>query len=197
MKLDLDRVKRQSSLSWPDNYYLETDVSRREEMLKKQLETEDSEENHIRYQLWKQRYVSPRKGITGADYYMRVVMDLEKVAKDRDSFFGRRAFEKKIREIRSTFCLDLLKKKPEYVGLWMDEFIHFWSLYIETCKEDSNYGGLALGLGRMPMDKLMNKLKNDIYKKAVVLPEEMGMADELEPYTKAALTCSSYYFPER
>ncbi len=193
MKLDINKMKRQSELSWPDNYYSQTDASIREEILKRQLETEDSEENHIRYQLWKQRYAPSRKGLTGTDYYMRVVLDLERVFEDRNSFLGRRVYEKKIKEIRSTFCLNLLKQKPEYASLWVDEFIHFWSLYIDACKEDNNYGGIALGLGRMPKDRLMSKLRNDIYKKAVELPEEMGMADELQPYTQAALKCCSYY----
>lgn len=177
---------RNSQFTWPDNYYMETDAKKREGLLKAQLETDHSEENQVRYQIWTKRYTIPKKGVTGADYYMRMLIHMELLYEKKNSFFGKKSYQKGLAEIRDVFCLDLLKEKPELANLWKEEFVHLWTLYISSCKDDNNYNGILLGLGKMSKDRLESKIKNDVEHKAVVIPEELGLAEELTLFRQAA-----------
>jgi len=193
--LRFNRNAREPSLIWPDNYYLETNAKVREDILKSQLEKDPSKENLLRYQLWKKRYTLPGKGITGVDYYMKLVLSMELTAEKRNSLFGKKSFRKELGQIRDIFCLDQLKEFPDYAHLWKDEFLNFWSLYIEVCREDKNYTGELLGLGRISGERLTNKLKNDMEQKAVILPEKLGLSDDLSLFGEAAREAFCYYFP--
>lgn len=194
--LELNRMARNRDLDWPDNYYLETDAKKRGELIKNQLEGDESEENRIRYRLWEKRYTIPKKGITGVDYFMKMALTMEKIAELKDSFLGKKAYRKGLLEIRDTFCLDLLKEKPAYAGLWKEEFINLWSLYIEICKDDKNYTSILLGTGRMSKERVIEKLKGDLYRKTVLLPEALDLEEELAPYRQAGSEAFYYYFPE-
>ena len=194
--LEFNRMVRSQELSWPDNYYSETDGKKRGELIKAQLEKDDSEENRIRFRLWEKRYTSPKKGLTGVDYFLKMALTMEKIADLKDSFLGKKSFRKGVLEIRDLFCLDLLKEKQEYAGLWKDEFLNLWSLYIEVCKDDKNYTSILLGTGRMSKERIIGKLKGDIYHKTVLMPEALGLAEELTPYREAGSEAFYYYFPE-
>ena len=187
-------IRKNQVLAWPDDYYWETDAKKREEMLKGRLIVEDSEENRIRSRLFEKRYVTPGKGIQGTDYFMKIIMTMEKIAESKDSFFGKKSFQKGIREIRDTFCLDLLQDKPEYSELWKEEFVNLWSLYIEVCRDDNNYAGLLLGTGRMSKGRLIEKLEADIYHKSTELPEQLGLAREMAPFREAASEAFYRYY---
>lgn len=182
------------ALAWPDNYYSETKPAVREKLIKAQLEKDNSKENQLRYRLWEKRYTLPKKGMTGADYYMRVVMGMEFLCEQKSSLFGKRTVKKGIQEIRDTFCLDLLKDEPDYSALWKNEFLNFWSLYVEVCKNDKNYSGVILGMGKLSDNRLKSKLKNDIQRKTSEFPEELGLAEDLTLYRQAAWEVFSYYF---
>ena len=181
-----DRTIRDNTFAWPEDYYLETDAKKREALLKAQLEKDNSEANQIRFLLWKKRYTIPGKGITGADYYMRMLLNLEIICERKKSFFGKKRFQKGIEEIRDVFCLDQLKEKPELADLWEKEFVNLWRLYITCCKEDSNYGGIILGVGRMSDNRLAGKIENDIEMKTGTIPEELGLSEELTQFRQAA-----------
>ena len=185
---------KKNDFGWPENYYLETDAKKRKELLNTQLESDPTEENQLRQRLWEKRYTLPGKGMTGADYFMRVVLTMELVAEKSKSLFGKKTFREGIQEIRDVFCLNLLKENPDYSYVWKEEFVNFWSLYIEACKGDKNYTGLFMGLGHMSDENLRNKLKNDIGHKAVELPEKLGLSQELTPFREAGREAFSYYF---
>ena len=192
--LESNGIRRRRTLTWPDDYYGETDPEKRHELLKEQLSINDSEENRIRHKLFEKRYITPEKGITGTDYYMKVLMSMEKTAQLKKSFLGKKAYWKGLQEIRDIFCLDLLKEKPAWAGLWEEEFFHLWCLYIETCRDDNNYAGLLLGTGRMSKDRLIDKLKADIHHKSTELPESLGLSEELLSFrTAASEAFYSYY----
>ena len=182
-------------LPWPDNYYTEMKPAKREMALKARLETEDSEENRIRYRLWERRYTLPGKGMTGADYYMKTVMVMGHLCENKNAFFGKRAYKKGIKELRHTFCLDLLKEKPQYADLWRKEFQNFWMLYIKCCTEDRNYSGIVMGMGQMSDDRLASKIYNDLHQKAEVIPEKLGLSEELTQFRQAAWEAYYRYFP--
>ena len=192
--LESREIRKNRVFTWPDDYYWETDPKKREEMLKDRLKEEDSEENQIRSRLFEKRYVTPGKGIRGTDYFMKILMTMEKIAEMKDSFFGKKSFQKGIREIRDTFCLDLLKEKPDYANLWEEEFINLWCLYIELCRDDNNYAGLLLGTGRMSKERLINKLEADLYHKSTELPEKMGLSEEMLPFRNAASEAFYRYY---
>ena len=193
---DISMRTENKVFSWPDNYYFEIKPANREKALKARIETEDSEENRIRYQLWEKRYTLPGKGVTGADYYMKVVMGMGPLCESRNSFFGKKAYRKGMQEIRNTFCLDLLKEKPQYADLWRKEFQNFWVLYMKSCIEDRNYSGIVMGMGQMSEDRLSSKLYNDIQQKTEVFPEKLGLAEELAQFRQAAWEIYYRYYPE-
>ena len=183
------------SVSWPDDYYLETSAEKRKAILEAQLASDDSEDNRIRYQLWEKRYTSPKKGFTGADYFMKTIITMETITDDHSIFFRKKRTEKEIRTIRDTFCLDLLKEKAEYSYIWKEEFLHLWRLYIEACKDDRNYSGLIMGTGKMSEKRLVSKLTNDIYQKSVLLPEKLHLSEELSEFREAAREAVRLYLP--
>ena len=193
--MEFGRYNRNTTVPWPDNYYMETNPLRREELLKARLEEDDSEENQIRYQLWQSRYNGPGKKKAGADYYMRALLSMGAFVEKKSSFLGKKTYQKGVRMLRDTFCLDLLKEKPQYAYLWRDEFVHLWSIYIEACRDDRNYSSIMLGVGRMSQGSLVSKIKHDIHQKSVILPEELGLSEELIQFRQAAREAFSYYYP--
>ena len=55
---------------------------------------------------------------------------------------------------------------------------------------------MILGLGKMSKDSLLGKMAREIYTMAYEIPQEMGMEEELQLFTKAATDVFYEMFPK-
>ena len=170
---------------WVEEYRQEVEKEERKEILDKAIAEEGlTEENALRKQLFEARYESSKKG--NIDHFIRGWMSLAYLENETNSLFGKNRIKKEVEQIRSDFCLDLVKEHGETgQKVLYDEFYNTARLYMGLCEEDRTYGAIILGLGRMKPEKLIAKIALDLYKVSSTIPSQIGMYEELEPFRKA------------
>ena len=75
------------------------------------------------------------------------------------------------------------------------ELHNMTELYLTICQDDKAYSSMILGLGKMNKNSLLSKMAREVYTVAYEIPREMGMAEELEIFTRAATDVFYEMFP--
>ena len=93
----------------------------------------------------------------------------------------------KFREIRAKSALheELLHRECQ----------HLVRFYMDLCEKDKNYNSVLCGLITIKKDSAKAKLQRDIYETAILLPQEIGLEEDLDLLTKAAREMYELQFP--
>ena len=83
-----------------------------------------------------------------------------------------------------------------YLKFWMAlECQHLVRFYMDLCEKDKNYNSVLCGLITIKKDSAKAKLQRDIYETAILLPQEIGLEEDLDLLTKAAREMYELQFP--
>ena len=93
----------------------------------------------------------------------------------------------KFREIRA--------KSPLHEELLYKECKQLVKFYMDLCEKDKNYNSILCGLVTIKKDSAKAKLQRDIYETAILLPQEIGLEEDLDLLTKAAREMFELQFP--
>ena len=75
------------------------------------------------------------------------------------------------------------------------EYSCFGHEYMDLCEKDKNYNSVLCGLITIKKDSAKAKLQRDIYETAILLPQEIGLEEDLDLLTKAAREMYELQFP--
>lgn len=195
LKKEMTIQKKQ--YEWPENYYLETDPSRRKKMLEEALHTENSPENELRSLLWQKRYADAKGKVDGFDHFLKIWTELPFITAQAKGLFGKKKACKFIEEMQNVLQLDLLAGQPQHQKIWLDEFMNFCCLYIEISRKDKSYSTTLFGVGKLSDDNLAHKMAEDLYQRTVVYPKELGIFEKQTLLMEAAKKAYRLYFPDK
>ena len=180
-------------------YYREPDPSKRLALLNMSIEAgEEPELNKIRKELWDIRYqdTSELGGDTRADGLIALWMIMEFNRDSSKRFMGVRGGRKEIqKQLDKMKFQELRAKGKDYEDLLYRECCHMVKTYMELCESDKAYNSTLFGILKMNSDRAKDKLKEDIYDTAVVLPTTLKMEEELGMITRAAHEMYELHFP--
>lgn len=178
-------------------YYRETEPEKRKELLEQAIASgEDQEANKIRKEIWEARY----KGTTNeggiADGYLKFWMALEFNRNAGHKVFGSGRAQKEIRkELDDIKFREIRAKSALHEELLHRECQHLVRFYMDLCEKDKNYNSVLCGLITIKKDSAKAKLQRDIYETAILLPQEIGLEEDLDLLTKAAREMYELQFP--
>ena len=173
-------------------YYKEKDPMKRRKLLNKSIEAgEEPQENQIRQELWEIRYQDKSEAGQGgrSDGYLGMWMAMEFEKGSANRLFG-------IKSARKSLQKEMSEKSELHAQLLYREWYHAVVLYLQLSQTDRNYSSYLLGMLSMKEADLNNKIKNDIYKTAIALPEQIKMTEELDVITRAAKAVYRDFFPD-
>lgn len=180
-------------------YYREPDPSKRLALLNMSIEAgEEPELNKIRKELWDIRYqdTSELGGDTRADGLIALWMIMEFNRDSSKRFMGVRGGRKEIqKQLDKMKFQEIRSKGKDYEDLLYRECCHMVKTYMELCESDKAYNSTLFGILKMNSDRAKDKLKEDIYDTAVVLPTTLKMEEELGMITRAAHEMYELHFP--
>ena len=170
---------------------------KRKELLEQAIASgEDQEANKIRKEIWEARY----KGTTNeggiADGYLKFWMALEFNRNAGHKVFGSGRAQKEIRkELDDVKFREIRAKSALHEELLHRECQHLVRFYMDLCEKDKNYNSVLCGLITIKKDSAKAKLQRDIYETAILLPQEIGLEEDLDLLTKAAREMYELQFP--
>ena len=180
-------------------YYREYEPMKRKMFLDQSIaDGEDDEANAVRKELWEMRYGGPaEKGAeTRADGYLALWMALEYNKDAAGRLFGaksaRKEIEKKLKKLKFK---EIQEKSELHRELLYRECCHMVKTYMELCEKDKTYNSTLCGIVPLGEKNAKNKLQNDVYETAVVLPGNINMQEELDIITRAAREAYEAHFP--
>ena len=194
LERDLHRAER--SYVWPDNYYMETDASKRRACLEEALQSDPSPENQLRLQLWKARYENKKGKVDGTDAFIKGWLDMVYAVDHQTGFFGARTCKKMIPEIIRSLQLDSLAEHPDMQDIWYREYLHFCCFYIQISATDKAYSTTIFGIAKLSDDSLIRKLAQDLCSKTITYPRQLGIYDKQLLLRQAARDAYGLYYPD-
>ena len=182
-------------------YYREVHPVKRGNILARALKEDgETQENLIRKELYDVRYNShtgSRKDVP-ADSYLGLWMALEYNKDSGKGLFGggRKRAAKEIRKkLAETRVEEYIAKGGLYEELIRRELAHMVRSYMTLCRTDKSYGTGLFGLMHLGEESLDNKMRADIHEVMVVLPQNLGLEQELLPVIRAAEEVYEEFFP--
>ncbi|MDO5135531.1 MAG: hypothetical protein Q4D55_05710 [Eubacteriales bacterium] len=180
-------------------YYREHDPMKRKALLDRSMEEGDSpQEDQIRRELWELRYKEPSQVEKNnrADGFLALWMEMEFNKDAGHRLFGGQGARKNLnRRLKNLKFDEFQEKGGLYQELLYRECCHLVKLYMELCETDRSYGSALCGLINIGQDKLKDKIQSDVYNTAVVLPQALGMEEELGILTRAAREMYELHYP--
>ncbi len=180
-------------------YYREYEPMKRKMFLDQSIaDGEDDEANAVRKELWELRYGGPaEKGVeTRADGYLALWMALEYNKDAAGRLFGAKSARKEIeKNLKKLKFKEIQEKSELHRELLYRECCHMVKTYMELCEKDKTYNSTLCGIVPLGEKNAKNKLQNDVYETAVVLPGNINMKEELDIITRAAREAYEAHFP--
>ena len=181
-------------------YYKEKDPMKRLKLLEQsEAAGEEPEENKIRREIWEIRYQdkSEASGNERSDGYLGMWMALEFEKGSTSRLFGIKSARKSLQKhIKKLKLKELSEKSELHASLLYREWYHAVALYIQLAQTDKNYNSYLFGMLSMKEADSINKIKGDIYKTAIELPQQLQMTEELGMITRAAREVYREFFPD-
>lgn len=181
-------------------YYKEHEPMKRKALLEQAVQSgEEREANAVRKELWEIRYAgsSDLGPDTRADGFLALWMAMEFNRDASGRLFGwkgaRRELTKKLTQLKFA---ELQAKSELHKEMLYRECCHMVRMYMEISEKDKSYNSFLCGLMSISSDKVVQKLKKDIYETAVALPSAIKMEEELGLITRAAKEVYEEIFPE-
>lgn len=180
---------------WPESYYRERSPLVR----KAALDLADRQgltpgENAIRRKIFDLRYPELRGETDTADVFLRLMMELKVQSQNSGGLFGDRFARKSVGKLlEKTKIAELAEGSTEVRELLFRELYHLGVLYVTICGEDGNYRSLILGLGKMPEDRLREKIRADLASIADAAPAKLHMEEEFSVLAEALYAVAEDY----
>ena len=174
IKNKVPEVEKKIDLSnWPESYYEIDDPARRREALEAVLAARpDSEAENERQEIFARRYVFDKKG-RAADYFVRALLQLEIIGREKESVLNR---NRRAKEARKHYeFLGILGGEPSAVLLQEWEDLACLYMTTSTSKEGR---GKVMGLITVSDHAVAARLREDIEMIGKTLPEHFGYAEE-------------------
>ena len=131
-----------------------------------------------------------------ADGYLKFWMALEFNRNAGHKVFGSGRAQKEIRkELDDVKFREIRAKSALHEELLHRECQHLVRFYMDLCEKDKNYNSVLCGLITIKKDSAKAKLQRDIYETAILLPQEIGLEEDLDLLTKAAREMYELQFP--
>lgn len=174
-------TKPKSPYNWPKSYYMELDPSIRLELLLEQ----DLQENALRKELWDCRYEKMKKSDGYADMFLRNLLELLFISKNRTGRFAVKSNRKEAQKVAEKLCLT----RADHFGeeLLYKEMRHLIATYVVDCMQDRSYCSVLLNFGKMKEGKIKEKICRDVKEMVVHIPETVGLKAEFDILTRAGL----------
>ena len=170
---------------WRKLYRSEIRRGARLRLLKESPESPDTPVMILRRQLADGRYQS--QGGQELDTFIRGWVNISMLDTGKGAVRKNTRTEREIDQILEDWQLELAEDYgPEGMTALEDEFYNMILLYIALSKDDQKYARTLFGFKAMDQDALIRKLAADIRHRAMEIPEELDLADRLEPLSRAA-----------
>lgn len=162
--------------NWPQSFYEIDDINEREQVLLQRMESLNDAEDTERYRIFQLRF-EEAKGDKRPDRFMRAWMLIPVAFQNANSFFGKKAAEKEIRQYYKDLCVS--EEEPsEYIKA---EWKAFADKLIFACATDKQYGSAFFGLGHISDASIARKILSEIHNITYVVPSQYGFVDACKP----------------
>lgn len=171
--------------AWPDCYYREMEPAIRRQLLdeaKRQGLT--PEDNEIREFIFAKRYQLNKKGYV--DSYLKPWMDFKYIYGSGNGSFSFKKNQKRIRTLFKELGEPEIRAMGERATeILSQEYEHSGLVYITLSSNDPAYRAVILGLGSVSEERLAQRITADFAVAVKVIPEQLGMTEELSLWTEA------------
>ena len=186
-------VKRMNK-TWTDEFYREMDADKRLVLLKKNIESNPTEEDAFRKKLWIARYgrKKPKK-----DAYVGCLMELKYLAEGGTLDIG----GKKKRQA-ARIAADMYLNSPEvqedrYREILQEELKHVFLKFMEVSRQGRGFTSLVFGMGQLSDEGVIKKIAEQISTIAFQTPHMFHMDREFYILQQAALSAFREEYPNR
>lgn len=180
-------------------YYRERSPRKRGELLQQLIAKDWGRENQIRKELYNLRYSRKSKNKDGelADGYIGLWMEIRLAANSIHGFFGSRNVRKMLsKQLKHLGILEFMEKGDLEKNLLYDEFYHMAALYIDSSRKDRSYTTTIMGLMPLKEEAIYDKLAEDVFNVAYLVPRSAGMENELSLFSRAIVDAMNDILPE-
>ena len=182
---------------WVTKYYRELEREKRQEILEQAIAQEGmSPDKKEKKKLLEERYEENKRDKLQVDRFIRGWMTLAYTRNTTRGLFGEKKRQREREKILKDWNFALAEQYgQEGQEALYQELHNMTELYLTICQDDKAYSSMILGLGKMNKNSLLSKMAREVYTVAYEIPREMGMAEELEIFTRAATDVFYEMFP--
>ncbi|MCQ2499870.1 MAG: hypothetical protein MJ117_00825 [Lachnospiraceae bacterium] len=186
-------------VTWLDKYYHETEQEDREEILEEGIKEEGlTKENELRQKLWDLRYKPTKKERGKIDHYFQGILTLEALGRKQKSFWNTRFIKNEIETLKKVWGIELAEEYGEMgQAILKEEMKHLARTYIGICRDDKNFSGMIMGIGKMSKEKLTRKIADQVYQLAVEIPKMHHLEDMVQPFSTALIDVYFEMYPKK
>lgn len=186
-------------ITWQDKYYHETEQEDREELLAEGIKEEGlTRENELRQKLWDHRYAPAKKDKGKVDRFFQGILTLESLGRNQKSFWNSRLINKEIENLKKIWGVELTEEYGELGReLMLEEMRNFARTYITICRDDKNFSGFLMGMGKISKESLTKKIADKVYELSVVIPKMHQLEKLAEPFSTAMIEVYFEMYPKK
>lgn len=181
--------------AWVAEFKREIDRNKRREILAKAREEEgETPQLVLREKIIERRY--DKKGDQDIDYGIRGWVLFEGLSRRVYLPGEKKRIRKELDGIKHDWNYDLCAEYGE-VGekALYEELFNITLFYIDLCERDKTYNAILLGLGHIKESRRVEKIAKEIYQNIVVIPEKIGVQEEMKAFCQAAADAFRFKFP--
>ncbi len=181
---------------WPDCYYREMEPAIRRQLLDEaSRQGLTPEDNEIREFLFKKRYQLGKHGYI--DSFLKTWMEFKYVYGSGNGSFSIKKNQKRIRALFKELGEPEIRAMGERaVEILSREYEHSGLVYITLSSTDPSYRAVIFGLGSVSEERLAQRITADFVVAAKVIPEQLGMTEELSLWIEAVKRSLRTAYPD-
>lgn len=174
------------------DFYSETEVEKRQEILNELIALGQEPENTAKLQeLWSLRYQKTKRG--SGDIFIRAFMELYYISGEMDTMF-RKNYNKKVIK-RSLKDLGISGEHSFPEEMLYKEYKHLALCYIEVTRKNGGPRVFGFSMTTKP-DYIDKKLRNDFFTLGNELPEKAGLQKEFALLNRALSEAAREYLKD-
>lgn len=186
-------VKRMDN-TWTDEFYREMDADKRLVLLKKNIESNPTEEDAFRKKLWIARYgrKKPKK-----DAYVGCLMELKYLAEGGTLDIGGKKKRQAARIVADMYLNSPEVQEDRYREILREELKHVFLKFMEVSRQGRGFTSLVFGMGQLSDEGVIKKIAEQISTIAFQTPHMFHMDREFYILQRAALSAFREEYPNR
>ena len=186
-------VKRMDN-TWTDEFYREMDADKRLVLLKKNIESNPTEEDAFRKKLWIARYgrKKPKK-----DAYVGCLMELKYLAEGVTLDIGGKKKRQAARIVADMYLNSPEVQEDRYREILQEELKHVFLKFMEVSRQGRGFTSLVFGMGQLSDEGVIKKIAEQISTIAFQTPHMFHMDREFYILQRAALSAFREEYPNR